>query len=130
MKIPGPDHPISLAADGERFRASRANHILADSTDVIALRESTYPVVRYFSREDVETGFLSKTEKTTHCPYKGDASYYSIFLDGEVLENVVWSYEDPYPAMEQIRGRLAFYTDRIDVYPVTEAEMESRTSAV
>ena len=129
MKIPGPDHPISLAADKMRVRARRADHILADSVDAIALQESTYPVVRYFAREDVETGFLSKTEKTTHCPYKGDASYYSMFIDGEVLENVVWSYEDPYPAMEQIRGRLAFYPDRIEVYEVSEAELESRHSA-
>lgn len=129
MKTPGPDHPITISEDGARVRARRGDHILADSTDAIVLQEASYSGVRYFARDGVETGFLSKTEKTSHCPYKGQASYYSIFLDGEVLENVAWSYEEPFPAVEQIRGRLAFYTDRIEVYTVTESEMESRHSA-
>lgn len=126
MKIPGPDHPISLVADGARIRGKRGDRVIADSIDALALKEADYPVVRYFARKDVEEGLLSKTEKTSHCPYKGDASYYSIFLDGEILENVAWSYEEPFPAMEQIKGRLAFYTDRIEVYAVAQAEIDAR----
>ena len=123
MKTPGPDHPIAIAPAGRRMRARIGPHVIADAADALELKEADYPAVVYFPRKAVETGFLSKTDRSTHCPYKGDASYYSIMLDGEVLENVVWSYEAPFPAMEAITGHLAFYTDRVEVYaPPAEAE--------
>ena len=113
-----------LDADGAQAAgAPAAGHVIADTADASSLQESTYPAGAVFPARGRGDGLLArKTERATHCPYKGDASYYSIILDGEVLENVAWSYEDPFPAMEQIRGRLAFYTDRIDVYEVAEAE--------
>ena len=126
MKTPGPDHPITLSTDGPRMRVRYANHVIADSARAVRLSEADYPPVVYFPREDVETGFLSKTEKTTQCPYKGDATYYSAFINSDLLENVAWSYEDPYPAVEQIRGLIAFYSDRVEVYPVTEEELADR----
>lgn len=122
MKLPGPDHPIAVAPAGEQMRAAAGDYVIGDSADALTLREADYPPVVYFPREDLEMGFFAKTEKTSHCPYKGDASYYSVFIDGNLLENVAWSYEDPYPAMEAIRGRVAFYTDRVTVYPRADAE--------
>ena len=116
MKTPGPDHPIDLMQEGHRMRVEANGHVIADSPATISLREASYPPVTYFPREGVEQGFLSKTERTSHCPYKGDATYYSIFIDGLLLENVAWSYEAPYPAMEAIKGHLAFYPDKVKVY--------------
>ena len=124
MKTPGPDHPITVTPAGRRMRARIGPHVIADSADAMTLQESTYPAVTYFPRKDVETSFLAKTDRTTHCPYKGDASYYSIMIDGDLLENVVWSYEAPFPAMEAITGHLAFYTDRVEVYAAPDEREE------
>ncbi|CAN5116534.1 DUF427 domain-containing protein [soil metagenome] len=120
MKTPGPDHPIDLMQEGHRLRVQANGHVIADSTAVVTLREADYPPVSYFPREDVERAFLSQTAKSTHCPYKGDATYYSIFIDGVLLENVAWSYEAPYPAMETIKNLLAFYSDKVDIYRLDE----------
>jgi uncharacterized protein (DUF427 family) len=121
MKTPGPDHPITIEPADKRWRARVAGHVIADSPDALILREADYPPRVYFPRQDVDMTFFSLTEKQTHCPYKGDASYYTLFVDGQLLENVVWSYEAPFPAMAAIEGRLSFYPDRIDVYEVDEA---------
>lgn len=117
MKLPGPDHPITITPNPKRVRARIGGHVIADTAAALTLQEASYPAVQYIPRQDVEMGFLGKTEKHTNCPYKGEASYYSIDIDGQVLENVVWSYEDPYPAMRQIEGYLAFYP-QIEVYEV------------
>jgi len=120
MKTPGPDHPITLTPAPKRWRAKVADHVIADSDKALMLKEATYPAVIYFPREDVEMGFFSKTAHTTHCPYKGDASYYTSKIDGEVRENMVWSYEEPYPAMEAIKDYVAFYPNQAEVYEVEE----------
>ncbi len=124
MKLPAPDHPITVAPAARRMRARIGPHVVADSGEALELKEASYPAVVYFPRKDVETGFLSKTERTSHCPYKGEASYYSILIDGDLLENVVWSYEAPFPAMEAITGHLAFYTDRVEVYAAPDEREE------
>ncbi len=115
MQTPGPDHPIDLMQEGHRLRVQAGDHVIADSTHAITLREGRYPPVPYFPRADVEMSLLSQTQKRSHCPYKGDATHYSIFIDGVLLENAVWSYEAPYPAMEAIRGLLAFYPDKLRI---------------
>jgi uncharacterized protein (DUF427 family) len=120
MKLPGPDHPITVAKNPKRVRAFIEGHVIADTADALTLREADYPPVQYLPREDIEMGFLSKTDKHTNCPYKGEASYYTLHIEGKILENAAWSYEDPYPAMEQIRGRLAFYPNQVEVYEVDE----------
>jgi uncharacterized protein (DUF427 family) len=109
MKIPGPDYPITFEAAGGRVRATYQGHVIADSADVVMLHESRHEPVAYFPRDDVDMGFLGRTDHSTYCPYKGHASYFTLTMDGVIGENVVWTYEDPYPAMERIRGRLAFY---------------------
>jgi len=109
VKIPGPDYPITFKAAGGRVRAKYQDHVIAESTAVIMLHESGHAPVAYFPREDVDMAFLGRTDHSTYCPYKGHASYFTLSMDGAVAENSVWTYEEPYPAMETIRGRLAFY---------------------
>lgn len=121
MKIPGPDHPITITPAKTRWRALFENHVIADSGHALVLKEAAYKPVVYFPREDVSLEFMSKTDRVTHCPYKGDASYYTVLMDGQFGENSVWSYEEPFPAMEQIRGHLAFYPDKVEVYEVEDA---------
>ncbi len=121
IKIPGPDHPITVTATPKRIQVNYGGHVIADSRNALTLQESTYPAVIYFPREDVSMEFFSRTEKTTHCPYKGDANYYTILMDGRFADNAVWTYEHPYPAMEVIRDHLAFYPNQVEIYEVGEA---------
>ena len=118
MKIPGPDHPITLTPATTRWRAEYEGHLIADTADALVLQESTYKPVVYFPRADVSMDFLARTEHATHCPYKGDASYYSLMMDGHLAENAVWTYEQPFPAMEAIRERVAFYPNLVRIYEV------------
>jgi uncharacterized protein (DUF427 family) len=121
MKTPGPDHPITLEPAASRWRVRVGGHVVADSNAALVLREAAYPARIYFPREDVALEYMSRTERRTHCPYKGDAAYYTLFIDGEFLEDVAWSYEAPFPAMEAIAGRLSFYPERVEVYEVEDA---------
>jgi uncharacterized protein (DUF427 family) len=121
MKLPGPDHPIVITPNPRRVRVEVDGHVIADSAAALTLKEASYPAVQYIPRADIEMGFFGKTARSTNCPYKGDASYYSASIDSTILENVAWSYEDPYPAMDQIREHLAFYTDKVRVYEVDAA---------
>jgi uncharacterized protein (DUF427 family) len=122
MKIPGPDHPITVAANPKRIQVRYSGHVIADTKMALTLQESSYKPVIYFPREDVEMAFLTRTDHATYCPYKGDASYYTILMDGRFAENAVWTYEDPYPAMESIRGRLAFYPNQVEIYETGDAD--------
>lgn len=115
MKHPGPDHPITIAPFTGRVVVSLAGVPLVDTTDALVLREARLPPVYYLPRADAEMGFFARTPHRTHCPYKGDASYHTLHAGGRMAENAVWSYEDPFPAMAAITGRLAFYPDRVDI---------------
>ncbi len=121
MKLPGPDHPITITHNPRRVRVEVDGHVIADSAAALTLQEASYPAVQYIPRADIEMGFFGRTDRHTNCPYKGEASYYSASIDANILENVAWSYEDPYPAMDQIRDHLAFYTDKVRVYEVDAA---------
>ena len=123
--MPGtPDHPITLAAADRRWRVRFAGHVIADSGDSVVLQEASYPPVIYFPRDDVGMAYLGKTAHTTHCPYKGDASYFTVDVDGEIVEDGVWSYETPMAGMEPIAGLLAFYGNRgFEIYAVDEAQV-------
>ena len=116
IKTPGPDHPITIEASRAHMRASFDNHIIADTDDALIVQEANYPPVYYFPIDDVEMSFLGKTDHKTYCPYKGEASYWSILMDGDLVENAVWSYEAPYPAAHALQGRLAFYPNHVEVY--------------
>lgn len=114
MKLPGPDHPITITPANTRWQACFEGRTIADSVRALVLQEASYPPVIYFPREDVELAQLSRTARSTHCPYKGDASYYSIG-GSSAGANAVWTYEAPFPAMAEIAGCLAFYPDRVAV---------------
>jgi uncharacterized protein (DUF427 family) len=121
MLKPSPEHPIAIEPANTRWRARFAGHVIADTNDAVILTEADYPPVVYFPRRDVAMEYMSRTDRKTHCPYKGDAAYYSIYMDGELVENAVWTYEHPFEGMEAIADRLAFYTNRIEVYAVDDA---------
>jgi len=114
MKLPGPGHPITITPNANRVRVSFAGKIVADSKRALTLREAHYAAVKYTPREDADMSLLKPTSHKSHCPYKGDASYFSIVGDGRAAENAVWSYEQPFAAMAEIEGYLAFYPDRVD----------------
>jgi uncharacterized protein (DUF427 family) len=114
MKLPGPDHPITISRSGKRVRVSFAGRTIADTTKALTLKEASYPPVFYVPRADADLATLTRTDHHTHCPYKGDASYFSIVVDGRGAENAVWSYEAPFPAVAEIKDHLAFYPNRVD----------------
>ena len=114
IKIPGPDHPISIRANPDRVVVSVAGRVIADTGNALTLRESDYPAVQYIPREDVDLSQLERTDHVTYCPYKGDCSYFSVPAGRKKSVNAVWTYENPFPAVEQIREHVAFYPDRVD----------------
>ena len=114
MKEPGPDHPITNAPNPHRVRVVLGGFIVAESTRALTLREASFPPVHYIPREDVRMDLLDRTDRTSHCPYKGDASYFKVTAGGLVRDNAVWSYEQPYPAVGAIARHLAFYPDKVD----------------
>ena len=119
MKLPGPDHPITITANPKRVRVVADGVVIADTTHALTLKEASYPAVQYVPRADTKMELLKKTDRTTHCPYKGDASYFTILANGKPIENAIWTYEAPFPAMAEISGHLAFYPDRVKIEEVT-----------
>jgi uncharacterized protein (DUF427 family) len=108
------DHPITIAESPKRVRVLWHGKVVADSRRALDLKEASYPVVKYIPRDDVDMRLLKRTDHHTHCPYKGDASYFSIEADGAAAANAVWTYEAPFPAVARIKDHVAFYPDRVD----------------
>ena len=117
---------LAITPCGERVQALHHGHLVADSPAAMLVREQGEPDAFYFPREDVSMEYMSRTDRGSHCPYKGDAAYYTVLMDGQFAENAVWTYEHPFPAMEAIAGRLSFYTDKIEVYEVDDAQVNPR----
>ena len=114
IKDPGLDHPISVERNPARVVVSVAGRVIADTRNALTLREAAYPPVQYIPREDVDFSQLERTDHFTYCPYKGDCNYYSVLAGGHKSVNAVWTYENPFPAVAQIRGHVAFYPERVD----------------
>jgi uncharacterized protein (DUF427 family) len=114
VRIPGPDHPISIERNPSRVVVTLAGHVIADTREALTLSEAAYPPVFYIPRKDVNMALLERTAHATYCPYKGDCAYYSIPSGGERAANAVWTYESPYEAVAAIKDHLAFYPDRVD----------------
>jgi uncharacterized protein (DUF427 family) len=114
IKIPGPDHPITVTPNPKRVVVTLAGKVVADSRDALTLKEASYPAVQYIPRKDVDMALLARTDHATYCPYKGEASYFSIPLGGERSVNAIWTYESAYPSVAAIQDHLAFYPDRVD----------------
>ena len=114
IKIPGPDHPITIERNASRVVVSVGGRIVADTREAPTLREAKYPAVQYIPRKDVDMSLLVRTDHATYCPYKGDSAYYDIPVGGKRSANAVWTYEAPYAAVADIKDYLAFYPDRVD----------------
>ena len=114
IRIPGPDHPITISPAEGKIRVTVAGRIVAESTRALRLEEKGHPPVHYLPRSDADMSLLVRTNHYTHCPYKGDCAYYSIPIGGTKSEDAVWTYETPYAAVTGIREYLAFYASRVD----------------
>ena len=117
-RLPGPDHPIFIQRNPARVVVSVADRVVADTRNAVTLREAAYPPVQYIPAENVDFSQLERTDHVTWCPYKGHCNYYSVPDGGNKSINAVWSYEDPFPAVGQIRGHVAFYPERVGAIEV------------
>jgi uncharacterized protein (DUF427 family) len=114
VKLPGPDHPISIQRNPARILVSVGGRVVVDTRNALTLRETAYPPVQYIPRQDVDFSQFERTDHITYCPYKGDCNHYSVPAGAKKSANAAWSYEDPFPAVVEIRGHVAFYPERVD----------------
>ena len=118
IKLPGPDHPITIFPAEGKVRVTVAGRIVAESVAALRLEEKGYPPVYYLPRDDADMSLLVRTTHYSYCPYKGDCTYYSIPIGGSKSDYAVWTYETPYPAVAEIKEHLAFYPSRVDAIEV------------
>jgi uncharacterized protein (DUF427 family) len=114
LKIPGLDHPITVTRNPMHVVVTAGGKTIADTKNALELKEASYPAVQYIPRKDADMSLLTRTDHSTYCPYKGDATYFSIPSAGAKAINAVWTYEHPHDAMMEIKDYLAFYPDRVD----------------
>lgn len=116
VKIPDASHPITIRPTSSRVTVRVGGVTVAQSDRALSLAEASYPAVQYIPIEDVDQGLLRRTATQTYCPYKGDASYYSLALpDGRTEDDIIWTYEQPYDAVKEIAGHVAFYPHRAEL---------------
>jgi len=116
IKIPDATHPITIRPTGSRVTVRVGGTVVAETDNALSLAEASYPVAQYIPLTDVEQSLLERTTTQTYCPYKGDASYYTVTPpDGSAQTDVIWTYEHPYPSVAEIAGHVAFYPDRADI---------------
>ena len=120
IKLPGPDHPITIEPTSARVVVGVNGVIIADTSAALTLQESTYPAVQYVPLSAIDPALLKRTDTTTYCPFKGDASYYTLALPDGDLTDVIWTYEQPHEAVVAIAGHVAFYTDRVEMVVIDE----------
>ncbi|HJW41551.1 MAG TPA: DUF427 domain-containing protein [Rhizomicrobium sp.] len=113
MKLPGPDHPITIEPVKDRVVVRFAGEVVADTRSALELHEASYPAVLYIPRADALLSHFTPAAHRTHCPYKGDASYFDLSAGAAHAPNAVWSYATPFPAMEAIKEHLAFYPQHV-----------------
>lgn len=114
IRVPGPDHPITIEPHAGRLIVSSGGRVIADTREALTLREAAYPPTYYLPRKDVDMAALQRSSHASYCPYKGDCAYYSLPAGGARAVNAVWTYETPHPAVAAIAGHVAFYPDRVD----------------
>jgi uncharacterized protein (DUF427 family) len=113
---PTAEHPITISPTGARVVVRVNGEVVADTHDALQLDESTYPAVQYIPFTDVVEGLLTRTDTSTYCPFKGDAGYYSVTTSaGDTVDDAIWFYEQPYPAVAEIAGHVAFYPDKAEI---------------
>lgn len=109
-----PDHRVDFEPSSDRIRVKLGGVVIADSNRTLTVRETNHEPVTYFPRRDVRFDLLEATSHQTFCPFKGDASYWTIRAGDAVRENAVWGYEDPFAEAEKLAGYVAFYADRVE----------------
>lgn len=114
IKVPGPDHPITVERNSRRVVVRVGGRVVADTRNALTLKEAGYTAVQYIPRQDVDMTLLERTDHATYCPYKGECAYYSVPVGGERATNAVWTYEQPYDAVALIKDHVAFYPDRVE----------------
>jgi uncharacterized protein (DUF427 family) len=113
---PTDEHPITIAPTDGRVMVRVGGTVIADSSHALTLQEGGYPPVQYVPLADVDPAVLRPSQTATYCPYKGDASYYSVqTAGGDEAEDAIWTYQDPYPAVAPIAGHVAFFPDQAEV---------------
>jgi uncharacterized protein (DUF427 family) len=122
-------HTITITPAELHVEVSLGGQKLAESDRPILLEETGLPTRYYLPRDDVRTDLLRPTDTATHCPYKGDASYWSAQVGGETYEDVVWSYETPIPQAEGITGLMCFYPERVELTVSGERQPSSQAAA-
>jgi uncharacterized protein (DUF427 family) len=116
-KLPGADHPITIEPHPDHVVVAAGDSVVADTTHALALREADYPPVLYVPLADLDSELLETSDTHTYCPYKGEASYYSIRTPAGVIEDAVWFYDEPYDAVSEIAGHAAFYPNKVEIAP-------------
>jgi len=113
---PSAGHPITIEPTRGRVQVRVDGELVADTTAALELREATLPAVQYIPLHDVVQDRLTRTDTSTHCPFKGDAGYYSVTTSaGTTVEDAIWTYEQPYPAVAAIAGHVAFYPNKAEI---------------
>lgn len=115
-----PDHKVEEQQLRERMRVEAAGRVVAESTDVIRVKEDEHPDRYYFPRADINMSLLERTDTTSECPFKGSAHYYRLNIADKHLDDAAWTYEDPYEEHAALKDRVAFYDDKvreIDIKP-------------
>ena len=115
VKIPDATHPITIKPTGAHVTVRLGGTVIAETDHALSLAESTYPVAQYIPLDDVNQSLLERTTTQTYCPYKGDASYYSVKTPDGSETDLIWTYEHPYPSVAEIAGHVAFYADRAEI---------------
>ncbi|HEY1823937.1 MAG TPA: DUF427 domain-containing protein [Trebonia sp.] len=116
VKIPDATHPITIRPTGARVTVRVGGAVVAQTESALSLAEASYPVAQYIPLADVDKSLLERTTTQTYCPYKGDASYYTVKTpDGSTETDVIWTYEHPYPSVSEIAGHVAFYANRAEI---------------
>ncbi|MCY3954405.1 MAG: DUF427 domain-containing protein [Nitrospira sp.] len=115
MSSPGHPHAITIEQNPNRVKVSFNGTVIADTTRALVLKEGPLPPANYIPRSDVQMSYLQRTDHSTHCPFKGDASYFSVRVGNQIADNAVWAYETPIDAVEQIKDCLSFYKEKLDV---------------
>jgi uncharacterized protein (DUF427 family) len=113
---PSAGHPITIEPTRGRVQVRINGELVADTRSALVLQEATLPAVQYIPLSDVAQDRLIRTDTATYCPFKGDASYYSVTTSaGDTVEDAIWTYEQPYPAVEAIAGHVAFYPNKAEI---------------
>jgi uncharacterized protein (DUF427 family) len=112
---PTAEHPITIDPTGKRVVVRINGDIVADTNQALQLQETTYPAVQYIPFSDVVQDVLTRTDTSTYCPFKGEAGYYSVTTGGGTVDDAIWFYEQPYPAVAAIAGHVAFYPDKAEI---------------